>query len=112
MITTLDEAIQHCEEIANKQFSEGCSECGNEHLILANWLKRLNRFENYANQIKQLSTLNKNLYIKASELEWLVSNIEISKSEYLERICEINISLLENEATIGNLVFEMIGLVN
>ena len=56
MITTLDEAIQHCEEVANKQFSKGCSECANEHLILADWLKRLNRFENYVNQIKQLST--------------------------------------------------------
>ena len=44
MITTLDEAIQHCEEIANKQFSEGCSECGNEHLILAGWLRELKAY--------------------------------------------------------------------
>lgn len=44
MITTLDEAIQHCEEVANKQFSEGCSECGNEHLILAQWLRELKAF--------------------------------------------------------------------
>lgn len=44
MITTLDEAIQHCEEVANKQFSEGCSECGNEHLILAQWLRELKAY--------------------------------------------------------------------
>lgn len=44
MITTLDEAIQHCEEVADKQFSEGCSECGNEHLILAGWLRELKAY--------------------------------------------------------------------
>ena len=44
MITTLDESIQHCEEVANKQFSEGCSECANEHLILAGWLRELKAF--------------------------------------------------------------------
>lgn len=41
---TLDEAIKHCEEIANKQFSEGCSECGNEHLMLAQWLRELKAY--------------------------------------------------------------------
>jgi hypothetical protein len=33
----LDEAIQHCEEIANSK----CDKCGEEHLQLANWLKEL-----------------------------------------------------------------------
>lgn len=32
---TLDEAIKHCEEIAESQ----CDECGLEHKQLAEWLK-------------------------------------------------------------------------
>lgn len=112
MITSLEEAIQHCEEVAYKQFLNGCSECGDEHLTLAKWLKELNRFKEYVNQIKQLGTLNKNLCIKGSELEWLKHNAEISDDEYLKRICEINVDLIENEVTIGNLISEMIDFVD
>lgn len=39
---TLDEAIQHCEEVANSE----CSECANEHKQLAEWLKELKAFRN------------------------------------------------------------------
>jgi hypothetical protein len=34
----LDEAIQHCKEVYEKQ---KCIECGLEHLQLANWLSEL-----------------------------------------------------------------------
>jgi Lar family restriction alleviation protein len=34
---TLDEAIEHCEEVATKN----CSECAEEHKQLANWLRTL-----------------------------------------------------------------------
>ena len=34
---TLDEAIQHAEEVANSK----CDSCGAEHRQLANWLKEL-----------------------------------------------------------------------
>lgn len=33
----LDEAIQHCYDVANK----GCDECAEEHLQLAKWLEEL-----------------------------------------------------------------------
>ena len=56
---TLDEAIKHCEEVAENQ--EQCAEkidkldcdstsmrkCANEHRQLAEWLKRLKRIEDY-----------------------------------------------------------------
>ena len=34
---TLDEAIEHCEEVANSK----CDSCGAEHKQLAEWLKEL-----------------------------------------------------------------------
>lgn len=40
MKMTLDEAIKHAEEVANSQ----CSECGEEHQQLAEWLKELKAY--------------------------------------------------------------------
>lgn len=37
---TLEEAIQHCEEVAK----EKCNACGVEHYQLAEWLKELRLF--------------------------------------------------------------------
>lgn len=34
---TLEEAIQHCEDVAN----ENCGECANDHIQLALWLREL-----------------------------------------------------------------------
>lgn len=41
---TLDEAIEHCEEVATKN----CSECAEEHKQLANWLRTLKYLEENA----------------------------------------------------------------
>lgn len=41
---TLDEAIEHCEEVATKN----CSECAEEHQQLANWLHTLKYLEENA----------------------------------------------------------------
>ena len=38
---TLDEAIKHCEEVANNK----CSECGRQHKQLATWLKELKLYK-------------------------------------------------------------------
>ena len=38
---TLDEAIKHCEEVADTK----CNECGNEHRQLAEWLKELKQLK-------------------------------------------------------------------
>ena len=39
---TLDEAIQHCEEVANRD----CSQCSKDHEQLADWLKELKELRN------------------------------------------------------------------
>jgi len=39
---TLDDAIQHCEEVANRLRTEDpCSQCAAEHTQLMGWLKEL-----------------------------------------------------------------------
>ena len=39
----IDEAIQHCYDVANK----GCDECAEEHLQLAKWLEELKRHRKF-----------------------------------------------------------------
>lgn len=43
---SLDEAIKHCEEVAKEQLTSpnGCADCANEHLQLANWLEELKEY--------------------------------------------------------------------
>ena len=44
-IMTLDEAIMHCEEVADRCFVTDCDEtCESEHRQLAEWLKELKIF--------------------------------------------------------------------
>lgn len=38
---TLDEAITHCEEVAEKNEEQSCKECAKEHRQLAEWLREL-----------------------------------------------------------------------
>lgn len=38
---TLDEAIKHCEEVADLK---GCSKCGKQHRQLASWLSELKEY--------------------------------------------------------------------
>lgn len=39
---TIDEAIKHCEEVADGMTEQGkCEECAAEHRQLAEWLKEL-----------------------------------------------------------------------
>lgn len=63
-ILTLDEAIKHCEEVAENQewLTESydddsmgaklCKECAEEHRQLAEWLERLKAFEEAYEEIK------------------------------------------------------------
>lgn len=41
MALTLDKAIKHCYEVADKK----CDDCGKEHLQLAKWLEELKRLK-------------------------------------------------------------------
>ena len=52
---TIDEAIQHCKEVANEEKSKLlkvgdeyiCSECGKEHKQLAEWLEELKDYRRF-----------------------------------------------------------------
>lgn len=51
MINSLEEAIKHCEEVAEEHTKynfyggyESCDECAKEHRQLAEWLKELKKY--------------------------------------------------------------------
>jgi protein-disulfide isomerase len=51
----LDEAIKHCEEVAEEQekmgernYDDDCLECAKEHRQLAEWLKELKAYREFA----------------------------------------------------------------
>lgn len=63
---TLDEAIKHCEEVAEDNESDSrlytdldpykaseCAECANEHRQLAEWLKELKTYRNIRRILSQ-----------------------------------------------------------
>lgn len=41
---TLDEAIKHCNEVAEAISASGCEECAKEHKQLADWLTELKTY--------------------------------------------------------------------
>jgi ssDNA-binding Zn-finger/Zn-ribbon topoisomerase 1 len=45
---TLNEAIKHCYEVADRK----CDDCGKEHLQLAKWLEELQDFKNKADFVE------------------------------------------------------------
>ena len=48
---TIDEAIQHCEDVAKRCCNDGENmECGNEHKQLAMWLRELKSFRENSNK--------------------------------------------------------------
>ena len=50
MIMTLDEAIKHCNEVAEAIAASGCEECAKEHKQLADWLTELKQLRAAANK--------------------------------------------------------------
>jgi hypothetical protein len=48
---TLDEAIKHCEEVAEKLCI--CDECAEEHRQLAEWLRELQAYREFADWLVQ-----------------------------------------------------------
>ena len=72
---TLDEAIKHCEEVAEKQEKiaiytpiemlngdddiEKCQECANEHRQLAEWLKELKDLKEHSASFQKINELAK-----------------------------------------------------
>lgn len=51
MMMTIDEAIRHCEEVA-EQNEKDCIECAKEHRQLAEWLEELKTYQEGIEYIK------------------------------------------------------------
>lgn len=68
-------------------------------------LIKINDSNEYTEQIELLRILNKNLCIKASELNWLKHNTEISENEYIKRMSKLYSNLRDNESTLCYLTF-------
>ena len=93
---TLDEAIKHCEKRAKENRTEGCIECAKDHEQLAEWLKELKEYREFAHYLARLifreqltddfeaekelicRKLNKLGIIEKTEKEWIYKE---SKSE-------------------------------
>jgi hypothetical protein len=56
MKITLDEAIQHAEEVAKALRAYGCTLCAEEHEQLASWLRELMRLKALVKSIELVNT--------------------------------------------------------
>lgn len=93
---TLDEAIKHCEEVAEaneKQYSENpeqlgytekfydCKECADEHRQLADWLKELKKYrEHETTMFKPIATDTRGY---ACQFSCNVCDCIVSRSHYM-----------------------------
>lgn len=54
----LDEAIKHCNEVANKACKEHNGLCATQHLQLAKWLRELKAYRKLADDFKKFLNLD------------------------------------------------------
>lgn len=88
---TLDEAIQHSKEVANKEkcnlLKVGdeyiCSECGKEHEQLAGWLEELKEYK----QLEEQGLLLK-LPCKIGDTVYVIDTIYECDNDYMDCIME------------------------
>ena len=89
-IISIDEAIEHCYEVANRK----CDDCGKEHLQLAKWLEELKESRETINRQKaEIERLRKQLKegIDLSDSVVKIFKVEAIK-EFAERLCEGRVS--------------------
>ena len=79
---TLDEAIKHCEEVAEEQEEKECLECAAEHRQLAEWLKELKAYRKAEKKILENMRAWEKIY--AEPLEWNVDDINSIKLAFYQ----------------------------
>lgn len=93
---TLEEAIKHCEEVAEEQEWQAyksisrtddermsCLECAAEHRQLAEWLKKLKKYEEGIEKIKELVNDYKgcDMWDTANGLQFALECLEVNADE-------------------------------
>ena len=78
-MVTLDEAIQHCEEIVCEH-----NECASEHKQLAEWLKELKELKESENLINYINNERNeiNFYYDGKEVSWNEIPLDVRKHDY------------------------------
>lgn len=78
-MVTLDEAIQHCEEIVCEH-----NECASEHKQLAEWLKELKELKESENLIDYINNERNeiNFYYDGKEVSWNEIPLDVRKHDY------------------------------
>ena len=99
---TIDEAIRHCEEEAEKYMEYGieteCYQCGKEHEQLAEWLKELKERRNEGE-------LRYSKLVKIVEEEYEVQGYHVREKYYCCPNCELTLGNLRSD-NLYNLIHE------
>lgn len=76
---TIDEAIKHCEEVAEEQEKNECNECAAEHRQLAEWLKELKAYREAKDKIfKNMKVWEQTYHLPCSWDEKDINSIKIA----------------------------------
>lgn len=88
---TLEEAIKHCEEVADQlEGKDGyaytdstCDECAKEHRQLSEWLRKLNKYEEGIEKIKKLMNDYKgcDMWDTANGLQFALECLEVNADD-------------------------------
>lgn len=94
---TLEEAIKHCEEVAEEQEKKArkkndgtmstrikCEECAKEHRQLAEWLRKLEKYEEGIEKIKELMNDYKgrnNMWDTANGMQFALECLEVNADD-------------------------------
>lgn len=95
---TLDEAIKHCEEVAEKNEKranwfwgkegnpnyEECVECASEHRQLAEWLRELVHLRNITEYLRDMVTcfeFTNTMHYNEDIIEWAESELRVDMRE-------------------------------
>lgn len=67
---TLQEAIEHCKEVASGATEQGkCAECADDHRQLAEWLEELQQYRKYASSPLAVNEMHNQLCLECGRYQ-------------------------------------------
>lgn len=107
-IMTIDEAIEHCKEVAKK--SDTCEDCANAHLQLASWLEELKELrvekerllDEWCEMSREKASAISNLYELREENRAIKEELESLKAkDYTKTLNEIQKDIKDIKKKVG-----------